>query len=196
MEEEKEVQHEFCNRCKCWRLPSQFLNNKKRRLKNCQVCNKLQRGRRIKCIYDGCQTRPGFNYEGEIKPLYCATHRLDGIIDFKHKYCIFDGCKTHPVYNNNGETKGLYCATHKLDEMINVVDKTCNNKLYYYISNNIQPVLTIPDGLYSVTLLNIEVQRLFSLLAITPNPIQITGNTATGKSILTLAQNYQVDFTI
>ena len=70
-----------------------------------------------------------------------------------------------------------------------------NNKLYYYISGILQPVLTIPDGLYSVTLLNIEVQRLFSLLAISPNPIQITGNTATSQSILTLAQNYQVDFT-
>ena len=51
-----------------------------------------------------------------------------------------------------------------------------NNKLYYYISGILQPVLTIQDGLYSVTLLNLEIQRLFSLLVITPNPIQITGN--------------------
>jgi hypothetical protein len=33
-----EIKHEKCNKCRCWRLPEQFINNKGRRLKTCQVC--------------------------------------------------------------------------------------------------------------------------------------------------------------
>ena len=46
-----EVKHEKCGRCRCWRLPEQFINNKGRRLKTCQVCrdrNKKSR-KRNKC---------------------------------------------------------------------------------------------------------------------------------------------------
>jgi hypothetical protein len=34
----KEVKHEKCNRCKCWRTVELFLNDKGRRLKTCTVC--------------------------------------------------------------------------------------------------------------------------------------------------------------
>jgi len=29
--------------------------------------------------------------------LYCSEHKLEGMIDFKHKLCIHPGCKTIPT---------------------------------------------------------------------------------------------------
>ena len=79
------------------------------------------------CIYPNCKVRPNYNIDGETKGLYCVTHKLDGMVDVKHKTCIYPNCKVRPNYNIDGETKGLYCVTHKLDGMVNVKDKTCKN---------------------------------------------------------------------
>ena len=77
------------------------------------------------CIYTGCKVLPVYNTEGEIKGLYCVTHKLDGMVNVKDKTCIHTGCKVRPNYNTEGEIKGLYCATHKLDGMVDVKNKTC-----------------------------------------------------------------------
>jgi hypothetical protein len=39
----EEIKHEKCKRCKCWRLPSQFLNAKGRKLKSCDKCRERAR---------------------------------------------------------------------------------------------------------------------------------------------------------
>jgi hypothetical protein len=39
----EEIKHEKCNRCKCWRTPDQFLNDKGRKLKTCLNCRDLQK---------------------------------------------------------------------------------------------------------------------------------------------------------
>jgi len=44
----EEVTHEQCGRCKCWRLPSEFLNDEGRRLKSCEKCRALGRKEREK----------------------------------------------------------------------------------------------------------------------------------------------------
>ena len=77
------------------------------------------------CIEVGCKTRPTYNLEGESKALYCVSHKLDGMVDIKHKTCIYSGCKIQPAYNLEGEAKALYCVSHKLDGMVNVNDKQC-----------------------------------------------------------------------
>ena len=77
------------------------------------------------CIHIGCKVLSSYNNEGETKALYCATHKLEGMVDVKHKMCIHIGCKVLPSYNNEGQTKSLYCARHKLEGMINVNKKTC-----------------------------------------------------------------------
>lgn len=51
-----EIDHEKCNRCRCWRLPEQFLNKTSRKLKTCSICrardlknrnkNKCEHGRK------------------------------------------------------------------------------------------------------------------------------------------------------
>jgi hypothetical protein len=76
------------------------------------------------CIHDGCKTIPFFNIEGEIRGLYCTTHKKDGMVDVKNKTCIHDGCKTLPTYNFEG-LKAKYCSVHKKDGMENVKNKAC-----------------------------------------------------------------------
>ena len=78
------------------------------------------------CNHPDCKTRPIYNYEGETKAIYCATHKLDGMINVKNKSCNHPNCKIIPVYNYEGKTKAIYCATHKLDGMIDVKSKSCN----------------------------------------------------------------------
>jgi hypothetical protein len=45
----EEVKHERCGKCKCWRLPSDFLNDKGRKLKTCDKCRALCRKSEKKC---------------------------------------------------------------------------------------------------------------------------------------------------
>jgi hypothetical protein len=73
-----------------------------------------------------CKKGANFNNECQIKALYCGIHKLEGMIDVRHKKCIHEGCKTRPCYNKDGETKALYCFQHKLEGMVNIKDKTCN----------------------------------------------------------------------
>ena len=79
------------------------------------------------CKNNGCKIRPFFNKEGESKALYCASHKLEGMVDVKNKTCIYEGCKVRPTYNKECESKALYCASHKLEGMVNVKDKTCKS---------------------------------------------------------------------
>jgi len=75
------------------------------------------------CVKDGCKTRAGYNVEGETNPMYCFTHKEDGMIDVNHKTCLL--CEKRPNYNYKNKTKGLYCSKHKKDGMIDVKHKTC-----------------------------------------------------------------------
>ena len=77
------------------------------------------------CIYPDCKTQPIYNADGETKALYCAAHKLVGMVNVKSKTCIYPDCKTIPIYNADGETKALYCSEHKLDGMVDVKHKTC-----------------------------------------------------------------------
>jgi hypothetical protein len=78
------------------------------------------------CNEIGCKTRPTYNLEGETTPLYCATHKKEGMVNVKDKMCDELGCKILPTFNLEGETTPLYCVTHKKEGMVNVKDKMCN----------------------------------------------------------------------
>ena len=43
-----EIKHERCGKCKCWRTPDLFLNDKGRKLKTCQKCRDLSKKNREK----------------------------------------------------------------------------------------------------------------------------------------------------
>jgi len=99
-----------------------------------------------RCIHEGCKKRSSFNNEGEIRGLYCAEHKLEGMVNVKNPKCIQEGCKKTPAFNIEGETKRLYCGEHKLYGMINVVSSTC---IHPYCKT--QPIFNIEGetkGLY------------------------------------------------
>jgi len=77
------------------------------------------------CRFDGCNTRASFNLPGQKVGKYCATHKLEDMINVKHKTCAHEGCKTLPTYNLPGQKVAIYCATHKSEDMVNVINKTC-----------------------------------------------------------------------
>ena len=79
----------------------------------------------IRCQQDGCNKQSTYNYEGQIKALYCNSHKLPDMVNTISKRCQQDGCNKQPVYNYEGQSKALYCATHKLLDMIDIKSKRC-----------------------------------------------------------------------
>jgi hypothetical protein len=70
-----------------------------------------------------------------------------------------------------------------------------NNTLTYLIGGVTQPVITIPDGLYSITTLNAEIVRNIVNDGKPSNTLALAGNNSTGKSIFTFATGVQVNMT-
>ena len=77
------------------------------------------------CIYEGCSTRPYYNFAGEKRGIYCNKHRLVDMINVNKKTCIYEGCGTRPYYNFAGKKGGIYCVKHKLSGMIDVNHRKC-----------------------------------------------------------------------
>ena len=75
------------------------------------------------CIYEGCSTRPSYNFSEKKAGIYCVKHKLSGMIDVQHRKCI--ECGILPSFNLKGNKIPLYCLTHKHEGMVNVVNKTC-----------------------------------------------------------------------
>ena len=78
------------------------------------------------CLQDGCKKRGYYNFLGA-DGSYCPEHRLEGMIDIKHKKCEHPDCETRPTYNLPGETKAKFCNEHKLEGMVNIVSKRCEH---------------------------------------------------------------------
>ncbi len=81
------------------------------------------------CTHEGCKNQPIYNYENETKPLYCAEHRKDGMVNVRNAKCTHEGCKTQPTFNDENETKAIYCADHKKDGMVDVRNAQCTQVL-------------------------------------------------------------------
>jgi len=78
-----------------------------------------------KCKFPTCEKSPNFNSKGAAKGIFCATHKLEGMIDVKHKRCEFRDCTSHPSCNYVDLHKGKYCSVHKLEGMVNVRNRRC-----------------------------------------------------------------------
>ena len=92
-----------------------------------------------KCINFECEKLPSYNYEGEIKAIYCLEHKKELMVNVKDKKCQHIGCKTHTAFNFQGENIPLYCSIHKeeIEKQIERIKNEENNelleiiKLYY-----------------------------------------------------------------
>ena len=77
----------------------------------------------------------------------------------------------------------------------NISVAKANNTLTYLIGGVAQPIITIPDGLYSITTLNAEIVRQITNAGDPSNTLTLSGNNSTGKSIFTFATGVQVNMT-
>ena len=71
---------------------------------------------------------PLYNYKGVKGGLYCDEHKMNGMVDVKHKRCKEIDCTKRPTYNYKSNKNGLYCVEHKLDGIIDVKHKKCKKK--------------------------------------------------------------------
>jgi len=78
------------------------------------------------CEFDDCKTHACYNFKGE-SPIFCKTHKEEGMIDVINKKCEFDDCETQAYYNLKGE-RPIFCKTHKEEGMVDVINKKCEFK--------------------------------------------------------------------
>lgn len=100
--------------------------------------NILQKNKRKNktCIYENCEIRPNYNKKGEKIPLYCNNHKLDGMIDVKHKTCINDWCYTQ-LSNKKYDGYCLYCFINMFpDKPISRNYKTKEYSVVEFVKNN------------------------------------------------------------
>lgn len=79
---------------------------------------------KYRCKEEDCTKQASFGTANN-KPLYCLSHKKEGMRDVVNSHCKEIGCNSRPSYNIEGESKGLYCNIHKKDGMIDVVNPRC-----------------------------------------------------------------------
>lgn len=96
----------------------------------------------MSCAYEGCTVTPRFNTKGVKPAVFCATHKLDGMIDVISQRCEFPECDTMATFNFAGKRGRRFCSQHKLDGMVDVKHKTCAhtgctkvNAVFHYPGN-------------------------------------------------------------
>jgi hypothetical protein len=80
-----------------------------------------------RCEFDGCGKRPSYNYPDQEGSRFCATHKLDTMVDIvnRNNKCQYDTCTRISNFGYIGDKKGSYCSEHKLENMIDLKNKTC-----------------------------------------------------------------------
>ena len=85
-----------------------------------------------RCEFDGCNANPRYNMKGEATSIFCADHKLSGMIDVRSKRCIEPECDK--VVSRPRKYDG-YCMTcfamHFPDEPIraNSWENAMSNKI-------------------------------------------------------------------
>ena len=97
---------------------------------------------KYKCKENNCNIQPAYNYDNNLKGLYCNKHKKDNMINVIGPHCLYQNCKTRPIYNFSDNNKGIYCKKHKQEGMLNIINKKrcieeeCNKfPSYNYINN-------------------------------------------------------------
>tara|TARA_Y100000389_G_scaffold128022_2_gene125396 strand:- start:15164 stop:16834 length:1671 start_codon:yes stop_codon:yes gene_type:complete len=83
---------------------------------------------KVICHFENCEGTAAFNYPDKKFRMYCSFHKLDGMIDLKHKntLCIIDDCNIQASYNVKDQKKPLYCSSHADKKtMCNVKNRIC-----------------------------------------------------------------------
>lgn len=75
----------------------------------------------------GCQSHPNFGVEGDRRALYCAKHKLAGMINVKAPRCQDPDCTRNPVYGHPGDPRATFCLKHKSPDMVDVKNRCCQH---------------------------------------------------------------------
>jgi hypothetical protein len=49
---------------------------------------------------------------------FCAAHKLEGMVNNRHKMCTFPGCASHATFKNPGDTHPTFCGAHRTEGMV------------------------------------------------------------------------------
>jgi hypothetical protein len=66
------------------------------------------------CLYENCEIRPSYNYEGEKRGLYCFQHKKESMLDVVSKMCKTHLCQTRVKEKYDGYC--LYCYINLFPE--------------------------------------------------------------------------------
>ena len=77
---------------------------------------------RNSCQFGECTIGANYNYPGEASGKFCASHKLDGMINVRQKFCNYPGCKTSASF---GTASSIRCKAHAEEGMINLIQKLC-----------------------------------------------------------------------
>jgi hypothetical protein len=51
---------------------------------------------------------------------YCAAHKLDGMVNNRHRLCAHPGCTSHATFKQLGDTHPTFCGAHRQEGMVQV----------------------------------------------------------------------------
>eukprot|EP01036_Dinobryon_divergens_P030012 gene30012-39198_t len=70
------------------------------------------------CGFDDCKTQASFRNPDGKDQIYCAKHKLPGMIDFRSRKCENSNCSTNASFNYPGLKKRRFCKQHAERGMI------------------------------------------------------------------------------
>ena len=74
-----------------------------------------------KCHHDKCTKRPNFNTPDQKTSLYCAEHKLKGMISVINKNCQHNKkCKNDAIYGKSEFHRAQFCETHKQEGLVHI----------------------------------------------------------------------------
>ena len=114
-----------CGRCQLELNQSSFIRNKRNKkiYDICNICSKIRKN-----ICEVCGKHANFNISMINWGRFCSKHKLNNMIDIRHKRCIEPNCLIQPVFNVITESEGIYCKEHAKLGMIDVKSKRCLEK--------------------------------------------------------------------
>lgn len=72
------------------------------------------------CAHDGCKVYPSFNFQGLKGKRFCATHKLEGMVETKRRTCEAEGCMRNASFNHVDLKRRRFCASHREPGMVTV----------------------------------------------------------------------------
>lgn len=70
------------------------------------------------CAFDECKTQASFRNPDGKDQIYCAKHKLPGMVDFRSRKCEYSNCSTNASFNYPGLKKRRFCKQHAERGMI------------------------------------------------------------------------------